>query len=94
MINVRGNFKNQYTSESLFCQGCMMTDKMETQHHIYSCLSLSSSDIIINTDDDQYQDLFGEDLDKQIRVSAILKKRLEVRQEIISKRENSLNSKA
>ena len=94
MINVRGNFKYQFNSESLFCRACMRIDDIESQVHIYSCPSLSSSEIISNDDEQEYQDLFCDDLEKQLRVSAVLKKRRQRLEQIISEREISAqNSK-
>ena len=94
MLNIRGNFKSQFNSEQLYCQGCLKTDAIETQNHIYDCSSLSSSEIISHNDDHNYSDLFKDNFMKQLRFSSFLKTRLETRDKIIKARENNaLHSK-
>ena len=88
MINIQGNFKSQFNSDKIFCQGCLNKNKEEKQSHIYDCYSLSSSEIMQSDDDHQYSQLFCDDLLKQLEVSAILKTRLEIRGKIIKEREN------
>ena len=74
MINVRGNFKNQFGPEGNFCQGCLDKNQIESQMHIYQCISLSSSELVESHASHRYDDLFSEDIEKQLTVSKILKK--------------------
>ena len=91
MINVRGNFKNQFGPEGNFCQGCLDKNQIESQMHIYQCISLSSSELVESHASHRYDDLFSEDIEKQLTVSKILKKRMESRDQLIKGRQTTNN---
>ena len=90
MINIRGNFKNQFGPEGNYCQGCLDKNEPESQMHIFQCISLGSSEIIGNNPPN-YDDLFFDDVGKQVAVSKILKKRIEVREKLINSRQKATN---
>ena len=86
MLNLRGNFKSAY-KQSNFCQGCLNIEEPETQIHVFYYSSLGTSEVSI--EDIKYEDLFCEDLSKQLTVSNILKKRMEKRDQIIKTRQTN-----
>ena len=87
MLNIRGNYSNQFKNGGNFCQSCENKTISETQSHIYLCSSLSQGEIIQS--EVQYEDLFGDNLHNQVKVSNILKSRLEKRTEILNIRKNT-----
>ena len=86
MLFIRGNFKNQFGPEGNYCQACLDINQPESQRHLYVCPMLSSSEVTSLSYPDSYNDLFGQDLKKQINVSRILKRRFEMRNNLIEKR--------
>ena len=86
MLNLRGNFKSAY-KQSNFCQGCLDQSEPETQYHIYYCKSLETSEVC--NKNSKYEDLFCDNLSKQLTVSYILKKRMEKRDQLIKIRETN-----
>ena len=89
MINIRGNFKNQFGSEGIFCQGCLDKNQIESQRYIFQCKSLSSSEIVGQNITHSYDYLFSEAIEKQLIVSKILKRRIEVRDQVIKRRQTN-----
>ena len=89
MLNLRGNMKNQFKDVN-FCQGCLNVTEPETQTHVFYCSSLSLNEVSENNV--QYDDLFCPDLQKQLVVSNILKKRIQKRDELIKLREERTNT--
>ena len=88
MLNLRGNFKSSY-KDTNFCQGCLDISEPETQIHAFYCNSLASTEF--RNADIKYEDLFSDNLSKQLTVSNILMKRMEKRDQLIKSREtNSL----
>ena len=86
MLNLRGNFKSQY-KESNFCQSCLDKSKPESQIHVYNCEALATYEI--NKVTVPYDALFGDNLENQLTVSRILKKRIEKREQLIKVREEN-----
>ena len=84
MLFIRDNYSNQYKKSELFCQSCLDNNTRESQWHVFSCLSLSSGEL--SSENICYQDLFEHNLEKQILVSRILKRKLDKRTEILEKR--------
>ena len=84
MLDLKANFKGKYSQENLYCEGCLQSDTHETQEHIFRCDKLSSGEVVVDTQ--TYEDLLGDDVLKQIKISEILKSRLQKRSQIINKR--------
>ena len=68
MLEVKANFKNKHAD--LLCVACNGCE--ETQEHIMSCNELKSRTNVVQ-DMPIYNDLFGNDLDKKVLVSKLIK---------------------
>ena len=69
MLEVKANFKNKHAD--LLCVACNVCE--ETQEHILSCNELKSRTNVVQDMPHYYSDLFGNDLDKKILVSKLIK---------------------
>ena len=75
MINVKSNFKNQFSNDIL-CELCKSED--DTQEHLISCKTLFTvENLSVN-----YEDIFGNDHKKQEKIGTILANLLEKRKKI------------
>ena len=81
MLNLRDNYPSQFSQEDNYCQSCLDKSTKESQQHIAQCSALSTGEISIN--EIKYDNLFSEQLDKQIQISEILKTRLTKRTAIL-----------
>ena len=76
MFDVKGNFRNKYTSSSLECplDGC---SEIDTQPHLFECTAMrNASSIPAHV---KYEDIFSKDLDKLLDVGTILIQLVEIR---------------
>ena len=86
MLDLKANYKGNYKSSNIHCEGCLNKNVVETQEHIFVCNSLSGEIAVCNT---SYDDLLGHNVMEQKRVSEILRKRLSKRKEKMDNRTNS-----
>ena len=77
MINVRINYPGSYDKNDLFCNFCHDKNQPDDQQHLLLCAGLSLMEVSNNNI--KYDDLFCDDLIKQVTVSRILKQKYEKR---------------
>ena len=79
MLECRSNFSNQYKSDNLQCP--LKCSAEDSQEHLLHCDKI---DFTCLTDDiPEHSDLFAEDVEKQLKVAAILKDRLMKRKKLV-----------
>ena len=72
MLDLRGNFKQKYRNNDLNCElGCK---KEETQEHLLTCEMLDDNSVSI-PQVLKYDDLFSNQLEKQLKVACIMRDR-------------------
>ena len=74
MIDVKVNYKNKYSDN--ICPCCHV--EVDDQEHLLSCSELDEEGTLVGSSP-HYQDLFGNNIEKQINIARILKKRFELR---------------
>ena len=77
---VRNNFRNQYKDQSLICTLC--EDDIDEQSHIFKCTTIRR--FLTNIDENQYEDLFSEDIDKLYQAAKQTKKIVELREVLLN----------
>ena len=77
---VRNNFRNHYKDQSLICTLC--EDDIDQQSHIFKCATIRRS--LANIDENQYEDLFSEDIDKIYRAAIQTKQIVELREVLLN----------
>ena len=68
MLNVKCNYRGKYSD--VLCPCCKLEE--DTQQHLLVCSSLSMDGVVAGSLPD-YNDLFCENLSKQVQISSILK---------------------
>ena len=80
MLDVKCNFKNKYSGNQLECPlKCSLED---TQEHLLLCKKLDLKQITEQLP--QYEDLFSEDMNKQLKAGKILEERYKRRKKLLS----------
>ena len=74
MVNVKVNYREKHTN--LLCPCCKMED--DSQEHLLSCSEIKEDSILVRSVP-AYQDLFGSNVEEQVNLARILKKRFEQR---------------
>ena len=74
MINVKVNYREKHID--MLCPCCKMED--DSQEHLLSCSGIKADGILASSVP-VYQDLFGNNIEKQVNLARILKKRFEQR---------------
>ena len=74
MINVKVNYTEKHAL--VLCPCCKMEE--DSQEHLLSCPNIKADGILVSSVP-VYQDLFGNNLEKQVNLTRILKKRFEQR---------------
>jgi hypothetical protein len=77
MVDVKANYRDKYWDTIFPC--CKLED--DTQEHLLSCHMIDAGGVMIGTLPN-YQDLFGINVDKQMEVSRILRKRFLDRKQV------------
>ena len=89
MIRVRANFRHMYNNDVK----CLLCGEEETTEHILNCLKLIDNCPSLYHDNVvQFQDIYSEDLEKQIRVTKLYEKVLIVREELLTEREGTTDT--
>ena len=83
MLDIGENFKNG--AQSKHCPVCDNKVTLDTQEHLMICPSLAEDNQLVKKNIN-YEHLFGDDLEKQIEVSLILKRNLKKRKIILKKK--------
>ena len=85
MLDVRENFKNKYTKTSTLTKCPLGCADLDNQEHLLLCTKIENSSLISMKYQPNYQDLFSQASDKQIKIGIILQERLEKRKIILQK---------
>ena len=79
MLELRTNFKQKHLRSGLDCElGCMEED---SQEHLLSCDKIPDSSLS-NETLPKYEDLFSFEVNKQLKVAAVMKERMVKRKEM------------
>ena len=70
MLDLGSNFPNKYGENPKCKLGC---EKSDSQKHLLECPHLVEDDLILANDDVLYEDLFSSQVEKQLKIAAILK---------------------
>ena len=82
MLDVGSNYPNK--SKDKTCPMCKDSDSMDTQQHLLICPKLSENEVVRNSPPN-YQDLFEENVTKQLNTSRIIESKFRKRNKIIKK---------
>ena len=74
MVDVRANYREKYFVA--ICPSCKLEE--ENQEHLLSCINLQTTGTIANSTP-EYQDLFSNNLRKQVNISRILRAQFKLR---------------
>ena len=85
MADVKGNYKNG--NESFMCPLCEQED--DYQEHLLVCTKIIEENLNIRNVSALYMDLFGEDVDKIRNVCGWLKEAMDIRNELLKKKDES-----
>jgi hypothetical protein len=77
MLDLKCNYRGKYSEVN--CPCCKLEE--DTQQHLLSCRSLHTDGTLIGSLPD-YNDLFSENLSKQVQLSSIMKKQYEKRKRL------------
>ena len=77
MLDIRTNYRGQHVASDKLCPVCAMEE--DTQQHILVCDMLCKPDSLVKNDE-----LFGDELDKNLRVSRILKHHCKKRKQLLN----------
>ena len=77
MVDLKANYRDKYGDN--ICPCCQDTE--DTQEHLLHCEMLQEKSSLVDTLP-TYQDLFSENLVKQVRVCRIIMKRFEIRRQL------------
>ena len=88
MLDVAANYPNK--SESKICPLCEDSNSEDSQQHILRCPKLNENEVMNNIFP-KYQDLFDEDVSKQLQISRIIETKYRRRKKLI--RESSQHEK-
>ena len=86
MLDIASNYPNKFPSK--FCPLCRDEESLDTQEHLLSCPKLINSHQLIE-DIPSYEDLFGENLKKQIKVACMIQENFKKRKEKLKKKDPS-----
>ena len=88
MIDVKANYKGSHTD--LSCPPQCDKNNLDTQSHLLSCDNLHGQDIQIVNTNQSYEDIFSDNVDKQLITTRVLINKLELRKKILSTRSSTL----
>ena len=74
MLEVKGNFRSKWSD--VICPCCKTEE--DKQQHLLTCLSLNADGVITGSLPD-YNDLFSDNLSRQVELSRIMKQRFQKR---------------
>ena len=80
MLDIRTNFRGKYMDSDTLCPVCVMDE--DTQQHLLVCDMLCDPNSLV-TSIPCYDELFGENLEKKLNISRILKQHYKKRKDII-----------
>ena len=81
MLDVAKNYPNK--TKSKICPVCKDPNSEDTQEHILNCPSLFTNELIQESNTPRYQDLFENDVKKQLLVSKIIETKFKTRKKIL-----------
>ena len=81
MFNVKNNFRNNYKLSNIQCPLCNTND--DTQEHLFECESIKQKEAFIVDSQSRYEDIFDNDIHKLYDIAVILKRKIEIRRELI-----------
>ena len=85
MLDIRTNYRGQYLDTDTLCPVCLKEE--DTQQHLLVCDQLCESETIVKQVP-EYSDLFGENLDKKLLISRVLRKHFQARKKVLKLKEN------
>ena len=83
MLDIGGNFKN--SAQSKHCPVCDNSETLDSQQHLMVCPALIEDNQVVK-DKISYEDLFADNLEKQLEVSLTLQRNLKKRKMILKKK--------
>ena len=84
MLDLRNNYKGSYKKDNLHSQVCLDPKELDNQIHLIHCKILSDNQVL--SDNINYEDLFSQDISKQLNITRILKHQLQKRKVILRQR--------
>ena len=79
MLYIGANFSNKYGEKATCKLGC---DSLDTQQHLLECPKLTGSDLVAADVKYEYDDLFSNKVEKQLKIAGILNTRMKRRKEL------------
>ena len=76
MLDVKENFRNRYMNTKTTRNCPLDCTELDTQEHLLWCDKIESQDILSQSYKPKYEDLFGEDCEKQRKISLILMEKI------------------
>ena len=86
MLDCKTNFSNGHKNEEINCP--LKCQEQDTQKHLLECRKIDPHCTVPCKDVPDYDDLFGVNVDKQMKIASILQERLCKRKKILSKGAN------
>ena len=83
MLEVAKNYPNKFTDK--FCPVCRDGKSLDSQEHIFECLNLVKENQVVDKFA-EYNNLFGEDVEKMVKVAAVVKENFLRRKDILKQR--------
>ena len=88
MLDVKENFRNRYMNTKTTRNCPLDCTELDTQEHLLWCDKIESQDMLSHSYKPKYEDLYGEDCEKQRKISLILMEKITKRKQLIEKNEN------
>ena len=85
MLDIGANFSNKYGEKATCKLGC---DSLDTQQHLLECPELNERDLVSNEENYEYDDLFSNKVEKQLKIAGILDGKFRRRKDLERKRKN------
>ena len=80
MLDVRTNYRGNYGKGDTLCTVCVQDEN--TQQHLLVCDELSTPNGVVK-EVPSYEELFGDDLEKRLTISRILRQNYKIRKDIL-----------
>ena len=92
MLDIASNYPNKFASK--FCPLCRDEESLDTQEHLLNCPQLIDGNQLTEVEDTlKYEDLFGENLRKQINVACRMQENFKKRKDKLKKKKSSPEGK-
>ena len=80
MLDIRTNYRGNYAQGDTLCPVCVQEE--DTQQHLLVCDDLGDPNAVVK-EVPSYEELFGDDLEKRLTISRILKQNYKNRKDIL-----------